>query len=133
MIKRRSFLVAALALMGTWRLSIFGITREVDTTEGLPIALQSFFDDMDSAAFIGKKYLQTVPEEQSIAILVERILAAMPEAQETSTSLAAVLRDKPEVVKHCHQQDFVEERIIQVDGWLLSATEARLCALCALT
>jgi hypothetical protein len=30
------------------------------------------------------------------------------------------------------RQDYVEERVVKLQGWILSVTEARLCALTAL-
>jgi hypothetical protein len=34
---------------------------------------------------------------------------------------------------HRHSQDFEHGRFVKVQGWILSVTEARLCALVALT
>jgi hypothetical protein len=30
------------------------------------------------------------------------------------------------------RQDYIEERVVKLQGWILSVTEARLCALTAL-
>ncbi|ADJ28625.1 hypothetical protein [Nitrosococcus watsonii] len=61
---------------------------------------------------------------------MERILATVPEAQ--GISLAEILRHKPRLVMARHRQDFIEERVMRVEDWVLSATEARLCEFCAL-
>ena len=84
----------------------------------------------DSARVVGNAYLHGAPEEASVSHLVDRISAELPEGrrtvQEASTDelralLAASVRS-----------DFEEERVVKVDGWVLSPTEARLYALAAL-
>jgi hypothetical protein len=37
-----------------------------------------------------------------------------------------------DVLQRRIRQDFVEEKVVKLQGWILSATEARLCALTAL-
>jgi hypothetical protein len=122
MIKRRSFLlIAALALVSTWRLYVLDGSGRHET-QGLPIAFQNFFGDIGSAIFIGKKYLRAIPEEQSVIILIKRILATVPE--ERGTLLATVLPHQPELVTRRYRLDFIKEWIMHVEGWALSATGA---------
>ena len=84
----------------------------------------------DSARVVGKAYLDHVPGESSVSRLVERISADLPEGRRTvldasddelRTLLAASIRS-----------DFEDDRIVEVDGWVLSPTEARLYALTTL-
>jgi hypothetical protein len=87
------------------------------------------FRDREAAASIGRVYLRQRPEEHN----EERMLALlMGDASPASTgerldeaALHAALRRRL-------REDFACGRTVWVDGWLLSATEARLCALAAM-
>ena len=52
----------------------------------------------------------------------------MPEAELRAMSMTAI-RDR---IKSGTLQDFSKQRIVQVRGWLLGETEARLCAIASL-
>jgi hypothetical protein len=84
----------------------------------------------DSARIIGAAYLSTRPEEADARKLVEYILGAdrAPPVMDrmSDTELRAWLRQRL-------GRDFATDRIVSLDGWLLSATEVRLCALAAVT
>jgi hypothetical protein len=73
---------------------------------------------------VGERYLAAVPEESDPAEL-RRLLPAgidgLPPATATAEIAAAV------------RSDFAEGRTVEVDGWLLSATECRLAALSVVT
>jgi hypothetical protein len=68
---------------------------------------------------IGRVYLEVVPEEAGPHRL-ERLLLT----DTGSTDRAAV--------QHCVRTDFRVGRTVCLDGWVLSVTEARLCALTCL-
>jgi hypothetical protein len=75
----------------------------------------------DSAARLGRRYLEDTPQEADAT----RLVALMGTTLAAGESDAA-LRERLETRIH---QDFIEGATVSVDGWLLSVTEARLCAL----
>ena len=84
-----------------------------------------------SAAVVGRAYLAAHPAEAKRDWLAERLSAdlrchdchpARSDAGRLRAGLARQLR-----------ADFGQSRVVRVDGWVLSLTEARLCALAALT
>ena len=83
----------------------------------------------DSARAVGRRYLATVPAEADHRWLAQEIarsmdLALAELASRPPTVLAQLLRQRI-------RRDFREQRMRALDGWLLSMTELRLCALAA--
>lgn len=74
---------------------------------------------------IGRQYLRKVPEEADPDRLSELILSDLPWDAAIETDLRVLVR---ELVR----RDFAEARVVRLGQWLLSQTEARLCALTAL-
>lgn len=70
-----------------------------------------------SARTIGRAYLAVAPDEASIAGLRDRLGSLV-----TAERLAEQVRT-----------DFATGRVVEISGWTLSLTEARACALVALT
>jgi hypothetical protein len=70
---------------------------------------------------IGQSYLKQFPREANKNTLVSRIL----EDLEATNQL--------KLVNQKTQQDFKNRQTVLVDGWILSKTEARQCALFSLT
>lgn len=70
----------------------------------------------ETIAEVGKKYRATFPAEDS---------------REKLNELLATLKGKD--VEAAVKDDFVSSRTVQVDGWIISLTEARQCALASLT
>lgn len=94
----------------------------------LATALSGFFADPASARRVGKAYLAAFPDENDGDVLVERLAGADLERWSglaAGAELAAAVRAR-------HLDDFANERVVHLRGWVLSATEARLCALAAL-
>ena len=95
------------------------ITGDAD----LSAAIDGIISQQRSAAIIGKSYLNQFDDERSADILMNRI-------RET------LLRDTHPIDKQTLLRrirgDFVRGDIVNLHGWLLSRTEARLCALYAL-
>jgi hypothetical protein len=82
------------------------------------------FPDLASARAVGKAYLAAVkPAEQMPAELWRAILAAHPLGRPPATR---------QQVASWVRRDFADAAMVSLDGWLLSRTEARLCALAAL-
>lgn len=78
------------------------------------------FGDLDSARQIGRAYLEQAPAEARRDRLVASLQAVLPPTASR------------EQLQRRLRQDFAEGRIVNVHGWVLSHTEARLCGLAAL-
>jgi hypothetical protein len=100
--------------------------RGVAAAPALPQAdaLRGFFRHPDSAAAIGRGYLCLCPEEADLHGLLARLLpdAEPPLAREDLRRALAARQ----------AADFGSGRTLLLDGWVLSLTEARLCAAAAL-
>ena len=92
------------------------------TAGSLESALRDLVTHRDSAASLGRAYLAVMPGEASAVRLVPLILgkAAAPIGQEGARVRSRI------------QADFDAAQVVTIDGWIVSRTEARLCALCAL-
>ena len=74
---------------------------------------------------IGSRYRATVPGENTEAALRDAIIGS----RRQSSSLSSIWRDPTE---RQIRDDFAAGRTVIVDGWVLSTTEARQCALFSL-
>jgi hypothetical protein len=123
---RRGFLVG-LGAVASW--AIAGTTAQSGhvTTR----RLLAMFRQTDSAAAIG---LRLAPRHSSApagaAMLARRVAEelAFPAGDIDRLSDAELRTAVDRLVRN----DFAQGRIVRVDGWILSLTEARLCALAAL-
>ena len=91
--------------------------------------LAGLFADPRSARLIGREYLRGAPGEASAGRLVELIAGDVPGGQ---SALAAA----PDPGLHAFLgarivDDFARGETAELQGWVLSVTEARLCALTA--
>lgn len=86
---------------------------------------RDFFPDLASARRIGRRYLASLPS----SLDKNAILGASP-------ALAKAIEASPQVraalLRRSVAEDFRRGDVAIVDGWVLSASEARLCALAAL-
>jgi hypothetical protein len=95
----------------------------------LPGALATVYADAAAAAVVGRAYLERAPEEAEVQVLVDRI------ANDARAALRARASDRDGLLRALaerHAADFDAGRLVTVRGWLVSLTEARLCALAAL-
>ena len=124
-------LLAGLVLAG-WFAPGWAVRRLSAWSRPDPLAarLRSLFADPASATAVGQAYLRAVPDEADERHLMQLIIRQMPggraalaghDANAWRASLRAMQR-----------RDFAEGRTVRVEGWVLSRTEARLCALAAL-
>jgi hypothetical protein len=88
--------------------------------------LAGLLADQESAAAVGRAYLDLAPGEADSRVLVQRLSASLGKGRTLGDDelrrLLALRIDR----------DFADERVATVQGWVLSVTELRLCALCAL-
>lgn len=79
----------------------------------------------DEVGAVGRRYREMVPAESSVQALRAAILDTRPSALGRALGRDAT-------VAALVDGDFVGGRVVIVNGWVLSATEARQCALYSL-
>lgn len=121
--KRRSFLIGSVAagtcftLGGGWWLC-----RRI-SPEYLLKSLGGAFQQPEDLIFVGNMYLEQHPEEHNRKLL-GRILAERFRSQR-AFHIEKAIRD-------LIHEDFDLGQVVELEGWMVSRTEARLCALAAL-
>ena len=121
---RRRFLTvggvstAALAASGFWG---WGPAPSPPAILAQP-ALRSVLGDFASIYVLGRRYRAAHPEEDRRAALVEALHTAVGPGSSS-------LRDRLDAQVRA---DFAQGRTVQLNGWIVSVTEARQCALYSL-
>jgi hypothetical protein len=87
------------------------------------VALEECLSDPAAAAAMGELYLRRYPEHASREALLE--VLALPAGQLSRAELGRAL-------EHRIRADFMQQRTLLLDGWLLSRAEAAVCGLVAL-
>jgi len=91
--------------------------------------LQRFFAHTESARAIGRRYLASTPDQ----IDAVRLTAQICQTRENHLRLAyADANELRMFLAEQEKADFAEGRTVMLGGWIISQTEARLCALAAL-
>jgi len=98
--------------------------------QALPTRLTALLAHSESAKVIGGEYLRNYPQEANLDLLLGQVASRM--AASTGALLSMNDQRLREGVDGLVRADFAADRIVKVRGWVLSATEARLCALAAL-
>ena len=91
--------------------------------------LNDLFTAKESARVVGRRYLQLFPHEADPHLLTRLICRSERRYARLTRVDGPTLRD---VLARQQRQDFRNRRIVTIDGWMLSETEARLCAIAAL-
>jgi hypothetical protein len=90
--------------------------------------LNILLGDLESARAIGRAHLAERSDQADVAVLLRELAdSGMPIEAPIQRGRLAPHRLRVQI-----RQDFAGERIGIVDGWRLSLTELRLCALAAL-
>jgi hypothetical protein len=93
--------------------------------------LADLFRQPDSARIVGLEFLRVTPSERTTGALVAAVASGLPGG-------IAALDDPidPEDLRGLLQerirQDFAEDAIVELRGWIVSRTEARLCGIVAI-
>jgi hypothetical protein len=118
--KRRNFIFSAAAGIGAVGSAAYYFTRDVefDIVLARPESLAPLWDAQAIHA-IGNQYRANTPGETSTRSLVNILNATLPERK---GSIASRLEESI-------TNDFAAGKTVLVDGWILSVTEARQCAL----
>lgn len=129
-ITRRRLLLGAVGLallcqpLRTW--AILTHSRSSDGRR-----LSSLLTHRDSARIIGHEYLRVAPAEATPEVLLTLLVDRLPAGHRTLR--IASDRELREFLLLAARRDFGEGRTVEVGGWIISLTEARLCALTALS
>jgi hypothetical protein len=109
--------------------SVWGLSASsVEAAEARLTVLTEILPSQESARYVGEAYLASYPSERDRDFLVSILIA--------DNYIADALRSYPhdsrltaKAIARAVRSDFIERRIVKLDGWVLSLTEARLCAL----
>jgi hypothetical protein len=96
----------------------------------LSTRLSALFGHSESAKVVGSEYLRRYPQEADKDILLDQILSRFP-PNDVGLYGTADHRLR-EQLDRMIRADFAADRIVTLRGWVLSATEAQLCALATL-
>ena len=129
---RRSFL----HILGSLSLFVLSRSAHALTKKGVPetfnplvSSLTRSFIHRESAAIIGLEYLRYRPIEANVHLLVDLICTSRSEQR--AELVKADTEKCRELLARQQRQDFEHNRVVKIHGWILSETEARLCALAA--
>jgi hypothetical protein len=93
--------------------------------------LADLFAHVESAQAVGREYLESVAGEADAAFgLVELVVRTLPGRYRTVREASD--HELRGLLALRISKDFKEHRMVEVSGWVLARTEARLCALSAL-
>lgn len=124
---RRMLAAVGMGLLYPWERRR-GSNRYHDA-DALPLRLTGLFVHKESARMMGLAYLRLRPGEAEIGRLAETICSDAVQRSQLAAADDARLR---QWVRSRQMKDFEEGRRVKVNGWIVSLTEARLCALVAL-
>jgi hypothetical protein len=122
-------------LLGATGLGVSLAWRSVGFWPSLPSAsgserLAGLLTHQEGARLLGREYLRAVPAEASTRVLTARVVERLPGGLRT---LDTAEEDRlHELVLRATREDFQGLRTVELRGWVLARTEARLCALAAL-
>lgn len=132
-LSRREFLMlsaaAAVSLLIRSRLPEETALRDAQQIL-LTTRLATLLSHKESAKLIGIEYLQKYRQEAKIRVLIDQIISSS--ALSDGGLFGASGQNLRELLDHMIRADFEVDRVVKLRGWILSATEARLCALVAL-
>ena len=131
-VNRRTFLEwlpAVLAIAPT--VAEFDIRGPVDISTAGPLRLRDVFGHQrQSALVIGRHYLDKCPAEADSNTLVDALLG---EAGSKHHGEPPTVGDLLAFFQEKFAKDFDQGNTVMIGGWVLSKTEARLCALMAIS
>jgi hypothetical protein len=125
---RRKFLGLSTALLAGGGFLGFLKWRPSATRNRLADGARGIFKNRQSARYIGERYLEQYPGEKDVSLLLEQIFGS-----DHGMGPWTPEQEIMDWVKKRIQRDFAEGNIRELQGWICSATELRLCALTALT
>jgi hypothetical protein len=123
---RREFLLRALAACGTPLLlpAAAASAQKVQPGRAAQAAVSYFGGDVTAVHAIGELYLRQLGRDQGIESILEASRGALETIERSPNQQAAVA-----ALVRAVRRDFQQGRSVQLEGWILSRTEAELCAL----
>ncbi len=118
-ISRRGFIVSLVSGGGA---AVAIVVFRGGRNKRIVLELKDVLDYGPSTELIGKQYLRKTPSERDPALLTELIFSTFEWDAFLETDARILIRDRV-------KQDFAEARVVRLGYWMLSQTEARLCAL----
>ena len=130
---RRDFLYLLLgSSLGAFFYPTISLPSSTDSGKPATLAttLADFPGDKSSARIVGVEYLRHYPAESDANWLADQIFLVDLDRRTEFLRLGGA--ERKEMIKRLIREDFKCGRIVQVRGWMLSQTEARLCAISVL-
>jgi hypothetical protein len=129
--RRTAFRGAAIISMFLSSNCVFRFFRSQQQTRAELIkTITGFYSRKEDAAMIGVEYLNSALEEADMQKIMDLIC---PNESDRYRQLVGANSDEAHaIIVGWQREDFEHGRIVNVSGWLLSETEARVCALAAL-
>ena len=130
-IPRRELLWRALTVCGSALLAPGSLAQGSQTMPSARATLASsgyFGDRAGAVRAIGEAYLRQLgrePNRESIHAAARGTLESIDRARDERSAIRALVRTV--------REDFERGRAVQLEGWILSRTEAEICALTLLT
>ena len=121
---RREFLLRALAACGTPFLMPVASVEGHQKPQAGAAAAGYFGVRVDAARTIGEAYVRQLGLDTSAESIRKASLSALEIIERASTSQNAITALDAAV-----RRDFRQGRSVQLEGWIVSRTEAELCAL----
>ncbi len=122
--KRRQFILKSaggLAIVLMPALILQSCKTKYDSSLALPQQL-TFIWDVTTMIAIGNQYQQQFPDESNERKLVKLLMKDVPDKKDNSINM------EEKVI-----EDYKRDKTVLLDGWILSETEARQCALFSIT
>jgi hypothetical protein len=130
-ITRRRFMAAGAGVLGSLGLTTFRPWRALVrfATPSEAARLMGLFTHPESARAVGMRYLETTGKEASASRLLERLSHRLSVVRSIGELDDEELRAR---LRSSVGSDFESGRVVDLDGWVVSTTEAYVCALAAL-
>ena len=130
---RRDFFVSLAAMLAGMMQPTIGLAAGQLSGSQVAGLMHILVPDIAAAGRLGWAYLTAHPAERDFRRLANRVLgplrlASKAEAIDSTPESVLIARARRVVA-----DDYVAGRVVCIDGWVLSITEARLYALAALT
>jgi hypothetical protein len=127
---RRLFIATSVAVLAAFSRRSLHVFGNLPADWELAVDLVRIFEEHQSSAqAVGREHLRHTPTEASVTRLVSLICAEQSERPPIGRSRRAVREWACAKIS----DDFRSGRVVEIQGWILSATEARLCALAAIS
>jgi hypothetical protein len=118
--------IILLMLSGKWLVDFFATGPRSEMVK----KITGFYRHKEDAALIGLEYLDSAPDEADSDKLID--LLCHGDSENYRRLADADWNEAHAIILAQQHMDFSRGRIVDVSGWLLSETEARVCALTAL-